>query len=416
MSRILQITLVVLALFFFLSAGGQEEKVTLEMGSWRTDDTEKMNEVIALFEAEYPEISVSFEPTNPPDYNASLRLRLESGTGPDIFYARSYATGVQLYEDGFMLALNDWDVLDQTYADGAQGPWTSGDGSVFAMPFLAVSHGVYYNQDIFEELNLSIPTTWDEFISVAQTIKDAGYIPVANALADQWDITEVVFMNIAPNFIGGQEGREAYDNSERTFNDEYVVSLFEAIDSLQPFLPNGYEAIGYNDSKALFQLGDAAMMFDGSWTIKEHEDAIDAFKWGIFAPPSPTDEQYITFHPDNGIAINPATDHPQEAKLFLEWLAGDAGSKAVADQLPGFFPMKSNPPVLNNAYSNEFLGLNKGRGLDVRWTWPSMMEGNPSGYQLIQEASVAVLTDRATPTEAANSFQDGLALWYAPAQ
>src|SRR5690606_1986354 len=129
-------------------------------------------------------IRVKFDPVNPPDYNATLRLQLESGIGPDIFYARSYATGQELFADGYMLDLSGESFITQNYDEGARAPWTSTDGKAFAMPFLAVSHDIYYNQDIFADLGIAVPQTWAELMAAAQTIKDAGLIPFANGLAD----------------------------------------------------------------------------------------------------------------------------------------------------------------------------------------------------------------------------------------
>ncbi|HPB41938.1 MAG TPA: extracellular solute-binding protein, partial [Sphaerochaeta sp.] len=67
--------------------------VTLTMGSWRADDVEQMNRVLAEYKKVAPDVTIRFQPTNPPDYNATLRLQLDSGTGPDLMYARSYAAG-----------------------------------------------------------------------------------------------------------------------------------------------------------------------------------------------------------------------------------------------------------------------------------------------------------------------------------
>jgi hypothetical protein len=84
-----------------------------------------------------------------------------------------------------------------------------------------------------------VPTTWQELLTAAQTIKDAGYIPFANASGDAWTIAEIVFMNLAPTFIGGYEGRQAYLSGERCFNDESMVNAFQAVADLGPFVPEG---------------------------------------------------------------------------------------------------------------------------------------------------------------------------------
>jgi raffinose/stachyose/melibiose transport system substrate-binding protein len=55
------------------AADGGGEAVTLTMGSWRVDDVEQMGRILAAFHEEHPNITIEFDPTNPPEYNAALR-------------------------------------------------------------------------------------------------------------------------------------------------------------------------------------------------------------------------------------------------------------------------------------------------------------------------------------------------------
>ncbi len=396
-------------------SGGQQaegEAVELTMGSWRTDDVTQINALLNAFNEVYPNIKIKFQPTNPPDYNATLRLQLESETGPDLMYARSFATGVQLYEDGYFADLSGMDTINTSYSLSARAPWTTPEGTPFAVPFVAVSHGVYFNQQIFTDLGLLIPETWSEFLTVCEKVKTAGIIPVANSLGDEWDIAEVVFMSLAPNFIGGMEGRLAYENKERPWNDEAMVAAFSAMGDLEPYLPAGYKALSYNDSNALFATGQAAMYFDGSWTIGTFKD-VD-FAWSVFPVPPPAGKPgYVCFHADAGMAMNAATAYPEEAKIFLEWLGSQDGAAILANTLPiGFFPMSEKSVTISDPHANAFLAMNSGRETDVRLPWPKLFGGTPSGYELMQYGSIKVITGESTPKEAADALAEGLATWY----
>lgn len=35
-------------------------------------------------------------------------------------------------------------------------------------------HGFIYNKDVFDKLGISVPTTWEEFLQVCETIKTKG--------------------------------------------------------------------------------------------------------------------------------------------------------------------------------------------------------------------------------------------------
>lgn len=396
------------------SASGTKETVKLVMGSWRADDVEQMKGLLTEYTKTHPNVIIEFKPTNPPDYNATLRLQLTSGTGPDLMYARSYATGIQLYSDGFFADVSNIPGLKENFTEGARSPWMTNDGKSFAVPFVAVSHGIYYNKDIFAKLSLKVPETWEDFLTVCAKIKAAGITPIANSLGDEWDIAEVVFMSIAPNFIGGREGRLAYENGKRPWNDANMVAAFQAMKDLVPYLPAGFEALTYNDSNALFATGKAAMYFDGSWSLGTFKDV--PFQWSVFAPPPPKGKApQLCFHADAGIAMNSKTKYPKEAAEFLAWIASKEGATTAAKYLPtGFYPMINTQITIADPHANEMLALNKGRGLDVRLAWPRLMEGEPSGYNLIMYGSIQVMKGIKTPQQAADDLAAGLAKWFKP--
>ncbi len=399
-------------------APAPQQEVNLVMGSWRVDDVQQINNIIAEFNKVYPNIKISFDPTNPPDYNATLRTQLEGGTGPDLYYLRSFATSRQLFEEGFIEPLADLPGLKENFSEASLGPWSAADGTPYGVPFIAVSHGIYYNKDLFNELGIDIPQTWEELLAAAQTIKDAGYIPFANASGDEWTIAEIVFMNIAPTFIGGYEGRQAYLDGDRCFNDEQMVAAFQAVADLAPFVPDGQQALTYYDSQQLFLMGQAAMWLGGSWDIPFFESEEPDFEWGVFGIPAPEgqDQRYVTFHLDAGMGVNAASPNKEAAKKFLEWMTTPEFAKLLANQLPGFFPISNNPPAPDNPHAAEFLALNEGAGLDIRLAWEKLLDGQPDGYSLMQDHAIAVLNGTETAQQAADALQEGLAQWYAPAQ
>lgn len=389
---------------------------TVTVGSWRVDDVEQFETIVATFNEEYPDVEIIFDPTNPPEYNATLRTQLESGTAWDIFYTRSFSTTRQLYEEGFLEPLDDIEGL-QSFTEETRAPWATDDGTPYSVPLLAVSHGIYYNVDLFNELGLEPPDTWEELLVTAEAVQAAGYVPFANASGDEWTMAEIVFMNLAPNYIGGYEGRQAYLNGDRCFNDENVVQAFMAVDDVAPYLPEGQEALAYYDSQQLFLFSEAAMWFGGSWDISFFESEEPDFEWGVFAVPAPEGmDEYVTFHMDAGMGLNAASENQEAAKVFLEWLTTDSAAEVIGNELPGFFPTHINAPELTNEYAAEFLALNEGRGVDVRWAWDGLLEGQPDGYSLMQAGAVGIVNGDLTPEQAADDLQNGLAEWFEPAQ
>jgi raffinose/stachyose/melibiose transport system substrate-binding protein len=393
------------------------ENVALTLGSWRPEDVKQMNHILAKFQESNPTISITYIPTTPAEYNAALEAQLAGGTAPDLFYLRSYAVSRKLFEQGYLASLDDLTGLRENFDLPMVAPWATDAGVPYGVPFIATSHGVYFNQDLFDKLKLTVPETWEQLLATARAVKAAGYIPFANASGEKWTIGEIVFMNLAPNFIGGREGRQAYLAGQRCFNDARMVAAFQAVQDLAPFLPANQAILTYQDSQQLFLQGRAAMWLGGSWDIPFFEDQQPAFAWSVFAVPPPAGQPgYVTFQLDAGVGLNAASQHKAEARKFLEWLTSPELAELLGNNLPGFFPMHKQKPALQDEHAKAFLALNVGRGTDVRFVWEKLTDGQPNGYDLVQAGAVAVIRGEMTPQAAADALQVGLALWYAPAQ
>ncbi|MEW6403238.1 MAG: extracellular solute-binding protein [Chloroflexota bacterium] len=396
------------------------EAVTLTLGSWRVDDVDAWTVITDAFHEEYPNITVKFDPTNPPDYNATLRTQLETGTGPDLFFVRSFATGLELFDQGYIASLKDLPGINDSFTEATRAPWATADAEPYAVPIIAVSHGIYYNEDIFAANGIEVPTTWEELMAAAQTLQDAGITPFANGTKDAWDINEVVMMQLIPSNIGGYEGRMAYLNGERCFNDADMVAAFQRIKDLQPFLPTGFEATSYYDSQQLFDQGLAVMMFDGSWSTPAFQKDATDFKWSVFYAPAPEGkDSHVTFHIDAAVGANAASQNLDAAMTFLEWLEGPKFAELLGNELPGFFPLSKDAPELSDPIASTFMGFNQeAAGVDIRFVWEKLLaapSGQVDAYTAMNNAVIAVLKDEMAPQEAADSLQEALAAWYEPA-
>jgi raffinose/stachyose/melibiose transport system substrate-binding protein len=392
------------------------QDVVITLGGWRTS-TGRLQEVLARFNATHPGIIVRFEPSSSGEYDPVLKAQLESGAAPDLFYLRSFSKSETLYDQGYLTPLSNLPGLKSSFEPAMLAPWTAEDGTLYGVPFTATSHGIYYNEDLFAELGLSVPQTWGELLATAETLEGAGYIAFANGTKDSWTVAEILFMNIAPNYIGGREGRMAYLEGERCFDDAHVVQAFQAIEALEPHLPAEHALLGYIDSLQLFVQGKAAMWMSGSWDIPYFEEAEPGFDWSVFAVPPPAGQPgYVTFHLDVGIGLNATSNHPEEARAFLTWMTTPEFGELLGNAMPGFFPMHKQSPTLTNGHANAFLALNEGRETDIRFAWERLGDGEPTGYALMQSGAQAVLEGEQTPEEAAAALQAGLAQWFEPAQ
>src|SRR5262245_32603032 len=138
-----QFGLILVILVLMLSVVGTQAQDTVElvMGSWRTEDIEQWDQIIAAFEAVHPEISVSFEPTLNTEYDSALLAALEGGTGPDLITCRPFTSVTTLYDAGYLADVTDVPGMEH-FNDVARSGWITDDGStVFCVPMASVIHG-----------------------------------------------------------------------------------------------------------------------------------------------------------------------------------------------------------------------------------------------------------------------------------
>jgi raffinose/stachyose/melibiose transport system substrate-binding protein len=126
-------------------------------------------------------------------------------------------------------------------------------------------------------------------------------------------------------------------------------------------------------------------------------------------PPVAGKDSYFEFELDAGVGINSATKYPEQAKVFLSWLATQKSAQLLAQNLPGFFPMTKDEITLDNEYANAFLtAIAASKGSDVRFY---MNEGTPDSTTLMTDLGIAVLKGEMTPEDAVNALYEGISTW-----
>lgn len=393
------------------------QQVILTLGSWRKADVEQINFILGKFTEKYPHIVIKFDPTAPSEYNDVIKAQLESNSAPDLFYLRSFSHSKQLFEKGYIASLNHIPNIQNKFPLTSLKAWSSDEGEIYGVPLMAVSHGIYYNASLFEKMGFSVPKTWPELLTLAEQFKNKGIVPFANTTGDSWTINGLILQNVIANNIGGKEGRLAYYEGKRCFNDEQMIEAFQQVLDISSYVSENHYLLKYQDSLQLFIQGKAPMWFGGSWEVPFFESQGIAFDWKVFAiPPAIGKKHIIIFHPDAGIGLNSSSPRIEEAKLFLQWMTTNEFSHLIADHLPGFFPMHQTLPEIKNEHAQMFLDFNRKFETDVRFVWGAIRDGDPSAYDLTVRASSDLMNQLITPKQAADDLQRGLSHWYLPAR
>ncbi len=404
-----------LLLVMATSIANAQDKVEIVYGSWRTEDVAAWDTILAIFEAEHPNIDVRFEPTLNTEYDAQMTAAIDAGTGPDVFACRPFDRALLLYQAGGLVDISDMEGLSH-FSDVAKAAWSTDDGSAtYCMPMASVLHGFIYNQDIFDELGLEVPTTETEFFAVLDAIQAAGYTPLDITTKDAWTTQTMGFENIWPNFAGGEPARLGLLDGTAKYTDPGFVAALTSLQRWEPYMPEGHESLGYADAQQLFPLGQAVIYPSGSWEIPGFEALAD-FNMGAFMPYRPDDatECWISDEVDIAVGINAKSAHPEEARMFVEWLATEEFAQAYSDNQPGFFPLADYPITVTDPLAAEFISWRDECGSTIRSTDQKISQGEPAAQTLVADNVYLMVQGNKTPEEVAQTIQSGLEEWYEP--
>lgn len=217
----------------------------------------------------------------------SYRLAVAAGKTPDLAYTWPAASVLSGYaRTGALAPLDEyyaeygWDHVNDFYRSR-----NSYDGQIYALPMEQDLMGVYYNQALFEEHGIEVPTTYEEFVAAANAFKEAGVIPIAFGNRDRWPATNT-FSLILGLTAGKQTEEDVFFGDTPWTNEAFVEAATVFQDWAEnEWFPRGFNGIGYDEANALFLSGRAAMTITGTWVIQDMIRGSDNIELAVFMLP-----------------------------------------------------------------------------------------------------------------------------------
>ncbi|RAX19045.1 ABC transporter substrate-binding protein [Actinomyces sp. Z5] len=381
------------------------------------------------FEAANSEVTIELVPIEAEQDQYFTKLALMNGsdsTAPDVMYEDSFqvrsdaAAGYLMPIDEYVEAWEDWD----QFVDSAKEAGLGDDGKLYGVSMGTDTRGIYFNKQIFAQAGLPEdwqPTTWDEILDAARTIKTQvpDVIPlnifVAKAGGEMTSMqgfemllsgtdSELLYNTDTQKWVTGSQGFiDSLAFMDTVYAEELGPSLDVALDS----------AIGNRVSTELLPQGKLAMAIDGSW-----------MPGGWISGDNPWPEWEETM----GFAMMPTQNGQGDGFTSMSggWTLAVGSKCAIPDAAFQFISIALNyentlkydtenaqvAVRMDVAESEDYLSYNPSFEFfsslvpytHFRPTTPdySQISGN------IQIACESVVTDDATPEEAAATYDSGL--------
>jgi len=309
---------------------------------------------------------------------------------------------------GLILPVDDLVPLVQDrLIDGALGPFTLNE-QVWGIPISGVSATTFfYNKTMFENLGIEPPTTYQEFLSVAEVLRANNIIPVLHQGKNPW-MWPIWYMATYAQTTGNKQLEKTISNlrGDTKFTDEEDVL---AMTLVRQFVDDGIldpTSMDYDEEgmRSAFISGQAGAYFGATWDLAILTANITDFELGIFMFPQMPD---VPGHPvayggvEVGLCISStiSDDNLEAAKAYIEYTSRP--EIAAIDLMP------TNPIATSH---KEVLGLDTPIAQQVReeyfptekfldWVWPRELADT------IQREVQNVAAGSATPDEAMQSIQ-----------
>lgn len=294
------------------------------------------------------------------------------------------------------------------FGSGAVDKGRTADGTLYGLPFAMTSTVFFYRADLFDELGLAVPETWEEVEAAAQAVFEATdgevygivlrgtgtsvYAPILFSYGGQWEL----------------DGHPTLDSAEAIAAADMYGRL------LRNWGPPGAVNHGWFETTTLFSEGRAAMKLDSSAFISLFEDEETSRVVGsVGYTPTPAGPTGIRQPRIGGweICISGQSRQAEAAWLFVQYMtnAEAAVEYLLGGQDLGRASAWDHPSVveaIGRPQWAEVLAYNAAHGMDTKTAPPSIVTTREAEASISQMIQASILGQ--DPAAAARQTQQEL--------
>lgn len=325
------------------------EKVSITIWhNWTGQDAKAvaMRGIIDQFRADHPSIEVIDEGLPSDGLRTRLRTVAAADEMPDLFVMWPDAMTKEFVKGDLLQPINEELDNNREWKDkfipNALDGYTV-DGNIYSVPMnLAPSSFIYYNEALFNEHGVKVPTTWAELESAIQTFNEKDVIPIALGNKANWVVQSTLFSTLADRITGTEWFLSAIEQDGAEFTDPEFVEALRVLKNLgdSGAFQDGFNSIDETQMMQLYFQGKAGMVINGGWALANlvnnaPEEVLNNTHITILPPieGGKGEENVTAGVVGTGLGVSKKlTGERKEAamKLFYE-LAGPEGQKATLE-------------------------------------------------------------------------------------
>jgi multiple sugar transport system substrate-binding protein len=297
-----------------------EEGGTITYWTW----TPSAEAQVAAFEDQYPNVDVKLVNAGTGnDHYTKLQNAIKAGSGgPDVAQVE-YQALPQFALPGDLVDLQQYG-LDEYADDYTPSTWAAvhaGDG-LYGLPQDSGPMALFYNQEVFDEHDLEVPTTWDEYVDAAEKLKAADPSAcITNDSGDPGFATSMIWQAGGTPFQ--TEGDQVTIDLQDEGTKKWTAVWNQLIEgqlacNIPGWTEEWFKALGD---------GTIATIALGAWAPGVFEQSVPdgAGKWRVAPMPTYDGEPATAENGGSTQSVLEQSKNPALAAAFVRWLNHDEG-------------------------------------------------------------------------------------------
>ncbi|MBN2072563.1 MAG: extracellular solute-binding protein [Actinobacteria bacterium] len=310
-------------------------------GSWK----DSCDAFLAAFSEKYPDIKVTRNDVESESFKTQIGVMLAGDNSPDVFSYWGGARTQFFVDKGLCMDISGaWKTfnLDSQFAPTTKEAAATYNGKEYGVPLSMFPMYVYYNKEVFDQYGLAAPTTWDEFLSVCDTLKSNDVIPIALGTKDRWPA--YVWFDAILVRTAGLDFREGLMVGEESYTDPKVLNAFTIWAELleKGYFDSSHASLGYGEDLAKVASGEAGMVYNGTFAVGTLTvdlgmvagETLDFFK--LPAIDTSVNEAIPVSY--DVIAASANAKNPESVKYFMEFAASVDAQKIFKEYIQCLSP------------------------------------------------------------------------------
>ncbi|WP_093989872.1 ABC transporter substrate-binding protein [Massiliimalia timonensis] len=309
-------------------------KTTIEFLNQKRESIDVLTKIVDQYNKSQDKVIVKLN--SPAEATTVISSRAASGDLPEVFTDWPMQANYGQYVDSGLLE----DLTNEPYMDTVNETAleisTRPDGKIYTAPLALNTYGIFYSVEDFEELNITIPTTYDELILVCEKLQAAGKTPFMFPDKDSWTVEQEFMFNTGvwdKNFLDTYRGcKEGYITLIE--DDGIQQTASRMLDLRNRFGQKDSLGTSYDDAISNFATGKSSMFMQGIWALDPIKQANPEFEFNVFAVPGNTaDETRVEIGVDLAFDVSKDSKNKEAALEFVRYMMTPETAKLYSETI-----------------------------------------------------------------------------------